>query len=59
VEIIMKRFVFNAALAALVIVVTASVNIALAGSDAENNQQKAVLVTGASSGIGLKITDDH
>ncbi len=53
----MKRFVFNAAFAALVIVVTASVNIALAGSDGENNQQKAVLVTGASSGIGLKITE--
>jgi len=53
----MKRFVFIAALAALLIVLTTPVNIAFAGSDAENDQQKAVLVTGASSGIGLKITE--
>ncbi|NOR18863.1 MAG: SDR family NAD(P)-dependent oxidoreductase [Xanthomonadales bacterium] len=52
----MKRIVFAAAIAVLTIVVMTPVNPALAGSEAENNQQKAVLVTGASSGIGLKIT---
>ncbi len=53
----MKRSVFSTAMALLGFVVVTSVNIAFAGSGTENEQQKAVLVTGASSGIGLKITE--
>ncbi len=53
----MKRFVYIAAIAAVILVITTTGNMALADPGETNTGQKAVLVTGASSGIGLKITE--
>jgi len=51
----MKRIEFVAALSAFLIVIVTFSNIADAASESENDEQKAVLITGASSGIGLKM----
>ncbi len=53
----MKRSVYIAAIAVVILVITTTGHIALADPDEANTGQKAVLVTGASSGIGLKITE--
>ena len=53
----MKRSIFMASIAVVLVVISTSPNIAMAGTDAVQKQQKAVLVTGASTGIGRKITE--
>lgn len=53
----MKRSFLVVPVAVVLLLISASENIAIAGTETTQAKQKAVLVTGASTGIGRKITE--
>ena len=53
----MNKNLFVAVFISLIVFLAASTNLVAADTDAKHGQQKAVLVTGASTGIGRKITE--